>query len=57
MGGGGREAAMVPEADFTSYHGRIIVKPALIGALASVGLLVFDLAGRRGSSPGDDDVS
>jgi hypothetical protein len=27
-GGGNREAAMVPEAEFTSYYGRNIVKPA-----------------------------
>ena len=27
-GGGNREAAMVPDAEFTSYYGRNIVKPA-----------------------------
>jgi hypothetical protein len=27
-GGGNREAAMVPEAEFTSYYGRPVVKPA-----------------------------
>ena len=42
---GGREAAMVPEADFTSYYGRPVVKPAPWGHDVAAYLFLGGVAG------------
>jgi len=47
-GGGGREPLMVPEAEFTSYYGRPVVKPAPWGHEVGAYLFLGGVAGGSG---------